>query len=121
MTGSPDTTAPGTAVEYSGVYGGDGYYKSPVTLTFTGKDADDASDTLRTYVSVNGGPTEERNSVTLNGDGTYNVAYYSIDPAGNREYTEHQVVHIDRTPPALLAYAQPTVLWPPTTNSCLSP
>lgn len=112
LSGAGDTTAPTTSVQLSG-NGENGYYTTPVTLNFTANDPDDASDTLATYYSINGGGIQARNSATLTADGTYNVDYWSVDPAGNREMTERQGVRIDRTPPSISEFADPNVLWPP--------
>jgi hypothetical protein len=113
LSGAGDTTAPGTYVQFSGTLGNHDIYTSPVTLTFTGHDPDDASNTLTTYVTVNGGPVAAENSLTLTNDGAYTVDYWSVDPAGNREETEHQYIRIDTTPPSVSAYANPDILWPP--------
>jgi hypothetical protein len=84
-----------------------------VTLTFSAQDPDDASDTLTTYARVNDGALQTGNTVRLPGDGTYDVKYWSVDPAGNREMTEQQIVRIDRTSPSVSVVANPNVLWPP--------
>jgi hypothetical protein len=112
LSGAGDTTPPITDAQISGTAGSNGYYVSPVKLTFTAQDPDDAPNTLVTTVLVNG-VAQSDNPITLGADGTYNVAYWSVDPAGNREVTEQQVVHIDRTAPSISASANPNVLWPP--------
>ncbi len=84
-----------------------------MTLTFTPSEAGYTPNQLTTYYRVNGGPLMQGNSVTLYGDGYYTVAYVSADPTGRCGSAEGVSVGIDRTPPAIVAYANPTTLWPP--------
>jgi hypothetical protein len=97
----------------SGVPGLNGYYRSPVTLTFTASDPGYAPSQLTTYYRINGGPLTRGNSVTLSGDGFYTVAYVSAEPSGYAGAAAGVFIAIDRTPPTIVSYTSPTTLWPP--------
>jgi hypothetical protein len=101
----------------AGIPGANGYFRSPVTLTFTPYEAGYATNQLTTFYRVNNGPLIQGNSVTLSGDGFYNVAYVSADPAGHYGAASDQFIAIDRTPPTVVAFVNPTTLWPPNHKS----
>lgn len=113
MSGPGDTTAPVTFAAVTGTAGFNGFYRSPVTVSLAPYDVDDAQSTLKTYYSINGGPITPGRTVPLTANGTYRVAYVSVDPAGNIGPVGLKVVKIDRTPPLVTASANPSTLWPP--------
>ena len=107
------STAPVTFEGIAGTPGLGGYFRSPVTLTFTPYEAGYQTNQLTTYYRVNGGPLMQGNSVTLSADGYYEVTYVSADPAGRYGAAAGQFIAIDRTPPTVTAFANPSTLWPP--------
>lgn len=106
-------TAPVTFEGIAGTPGANGYFRSAVTLTFTPYESGYATNQLTTYYRVNGGPLIQGNSVTLGADGYYSVAYVSADPAGHYGAASAQFIAIDRTPPTITSFANPSTLWPP--------
>ncbi len=106
-------TGPVTLESIAGTAGTSGYFRSPVTLTFTPYEAGYMTSQLSTYYRVDNGPLVRGNSVTLTGDGFHNVAYVSFDPAGRHGVPADQFIAIDRTPPTVTAFASPSTLWPP--------
>ena len=65
-----------------------------MTLTFTPFEAGFTTNQLTTFYRINDGPLIQGNSVTLSGNGFYNVAYVSADPTGHRR--RGRSVHRDR-------------------------
>jgi hypothetical protein len=106
-------TAPVTFESIAGIPGANGYFRSPVTLTFTPFEAGYTTNQLTTYYRVNNGPLIQGNSVTLTRDGFYNVAYVSADSAGHFGAASDQFIAIDRTPPTVTEFVNPSTLWPP--------
>src|SRR5690242_13445165 len=82
-----EMTAPTTTANAVGSLGSNGYYTSPVTIQFSATDPDDPSASLTTKFRVNNGALTVGSSVTLTGDGVYDIDYSSQDPAGNVEAT----------------------------------
>jgi len=108
-----DMTAPTTTATPVGTLGSNGYYTSPVSVNLSATDVDDVASALSTEFRVNDGPLTTGKTINLTADGSYNVQYFSMDPAGNVEATHTLVVKIDQTPPDLSVMASPTSLWPP--------
>lgn len=106
-------TVPVTFDHIAGVPGADGFFRSPVTLTFTPFESGFTSSQLTTFFRVNNGPLVQGKSVTLAADGFYSVSFVSADPAGRFGSASSQFIAIDRTPPTVVAFASPTSLWPP--------
>lgn len=88
-----DETAPVTT---SGLQ--DGWYQEQ-ELTVTLKATDDLSGVAKTYYSVNGQPFVEGVSFLLEGEGVHEVAWYSVDFAGNVEAVNQATVRMDAQPP----------------------
>jgi hypothetical protein len=109
-----DMTPPTTTASVSGTAGSNGFYVSLVTVNLTATDQDDPPSSLTTEYSLNNGASfTQGNTVSLTGDGTFNVEYFSTDPAGNVEATHTLVVRVDQTPPVTTVTANPNSLWPP--------
>jgi hypothetical protein len=115
LSGPGATTAPTTiASVISGHLGTNNFYTTPVTIKLAATDPDDASSTLTTIFSVNGGAFVQGNAVTISQNGTDTLSYFSKDPTGNTETTKTFTVNIDTTVPVVtIATVNPTVLWPP--------
>ncbi len=92
-----DATPPETELRFSGDLGNASWWRSPVTVTFAVSDL--LSGPRTTFVSVNGGPWEERTAVVLAEDGKHTLRYYSVDQAGNVEDIRRETVRIDTQPP----------------------
>ena len=80
-----------------------GWVNSSVDVTLTPHDALSGVDaTFYVVDSTDPVPTYTKGTtVTLTGDGTHDVAYYSVDKAGNVETTKHVTVQIDKTKPTI--------------------
>ncbi|TLS51812.1 hypothetical protein FE782_12935 [Paenibacillus antri] len=94
----PDETPPSTEAVVEGTEGTNGWYVSDATVTLQA--ADDRSGAERTYYSVDGGPEEQGNQVTIASEGTHTISYYSVDRAGNVEEKRELTVKLDKTKPS---------------------
>jgi hypothetical protein len=61
------------------------------------------SGVAKIYYSVNGSDYQEGTSVTIEEEGTNEVAYYSVDHAGNKEAVQTAFVKVDRTAPSTVS------------------
>lgn len=101
----PVTTATG---------GGYNWYNANVISSFSATDS--CSGVKAIHYTVNGTETVvsgDSASLTLTTDGIFNIAYYSIDNAGNAESPNNITVKIDKTPPVLNLSTDTNTLWPP--------
>jgi flagellar hook assembly protein FlgD len=99
-----DSTRPTTGVvTMTGTPGGAGWYRSPVTLGFAG--ADSLSGLAGFRYTVNGGPSTFTSTpaATLSASGTYNVAYWAVDRAGNPAVSQSVAFKMDVRPPVSAA------------------
>jgi hypothetical protein len=95
-----DTTPPVTTISFSPKYpnGDNGWYTSYVVTVFL--EASDMYGVNTTYYSINSGPwLIYENPFLLSEDNVNNIAYYSVDDAGNNEFPKNATVKLDRTPP----------------------
>ncbi|MFQ6060235.1 MAG: OmpL47-type beta-barrel domain-containing protein, partial [Thermoplasmata archaeon] len=88
-----DTESPSTIAE--GPFGWSTV--SPVVVVFNASDTGSGIHT--TYFQVDGGPWNTGTNVSVSGDGTHTVSFYSTDSAGNQEVTKTVTVMIDATAP----------------------
>ena len=65
-----------------------------VTLTLSG--TDDRSGVAATYYSVDGSAPQVGTAVTVSADGVNDVAYWSVDRAGNVETPKHDTIRVDK-------------------------
>ncbi|MGZ3583056.1 MAG: OmpL47-type beta-barrel domain-containing protein [Ktedonobacterales bacterium] len=100
-----DSTAPTTTASLAGTLGSNGWYRGPVTVTLQAKDDDDASSTLLTNYSIDGGTTwlayNSKSPLTFDTDGQLTLQFYSVDQAANPEATHSVPIKIDQTAPVL--------------------
>jgi len=94
--GGGDTIPPETSASLSGTVGNNGWHVSPVSGVLS---ASDNEGVAGTFYQVNAGSTVEANSFSLNGDGIYEVCYWSVDVNGNVESARCVEIKIDQTPP----------------------
>jgi predicted outer membrane repeat protein len=101
LTFKIDNTAPVTTAVSSGQAYADqhaGWNNTDVTISLSATDPDDS--VARTEYSINGASwTTYTAPFTLSQEGTYTVAYRSVDSAGNVEAAHSLTVNIDKTPP----------------------
>jgi large repetitive protein len=87
-----DKTKPETASDLV-----DGWATSDVLVNLTS--TDELSGVGSTFYSLNGSEFAEGTVFTVSGDGIHQIAFYSIDNAGNIEETQTQTVKIDSEAP----------------------
>ncbi len=92
-----DATPPATAYVIEGSQGQDGWYTSPLTVKLVVNDA--ASGAAATYYRVNNGAWQTGTQFQLASDGTYTIAFYSVDAAGNVETSYPVQVKLDSAAP----------------------
>jgi PKD repeat protein len=92
---APTTTLTSAPARPNGQHG---WWVTAVTITLAAKD--DMSGVNATYYTINYATQQEYTGpFSLTGSGTYNVSYYSIDNAGNRESRHSRTFRIDRHAP----------------------
>ncbi len=109
---SIDKTKPTTAATPDRAANANGWYNAPVAVTLNG--TDNLSGIAKTTYSIDGGAVAPYTApVTVSGDGTHTVSYFSTDKAGNIEDTKTLTVKIDATAPKITAVVTPASIWPP--------
>ncbi|PLT32610.1 OmpL47-type beta-barrel domain-containing protein [Bacillus sp. V5-8f] len=73
--------------------------KEDVTVILTANDTH--SGVAQTFYSVNGSDYQEGTSFTVEKEGVNQIAYYSMDEAGNKEEVKTSEVKIDKTSPSI--------------------
>lgn len=108
-TAPPDFVPPQTTVQTSGVHSNTGWYRSPVSVTFTMTDNFGAGVTAYQLDNAPGWTDREYYypPVVITDDGVHTLAYASTDRLHNTEAPQTTQIRIDRTPPqaAVLAVA----------------
>jgi hypothetical protein len=95
-----DTTPPTTTISFEGTVGNNGWYVSPVFISFNATDSQ--SGVTTTFYNID-------NSVwmtytapfVISTDGNHTVSYYSLDKVGNIETSKTTNLKIDQTKPAI--------------------
>ncbi|MDH7486324.1 MAG: hypothetical protein QHJ81_08595, partial [Anaerolineae bacterium] len=102
-----DATPPTTTLVISGSMGWNGWYTSPLTLTFDVRDALSGAASAR--YRVDGGPWQTGWQTVVTGEDKHVVEYYGLDAAGNQEMARTATLRMD-----LRAPDPPTsvVVWP---------
>ncbi len=77
------------------------------SVTFTLHANDTLSGVDATHYTIDGGATQTGDTVTVNGDGVHQVAYWSVDNAGNVETANTATVKIDTTAPTITVSQTP--------------
>ena len=105
-----DTTSPTITVNADGTLGMNGFYTSPVTITFTAddpmKEGEVSSGVASTTYSFDRGITWNTYSTTspllITAQGTTTIQYYSLDNNGNQEKTKTLTFTIDTISPVVV-------------------
>jgi large repetitive protein len=74
-----------------------GWVQDEVQVTLTA--SDELSGVEKTFYSINGSGFTEGKAFTVTEEGNYQISYYSIDQAGNKEEVKTEEVKIDKTAP----------------------
>lgn len=82
-----------------------GWVNRDVVVTLRAEDAE--SDVLSTYFTMNGGPEQTGEVITLTEEGTHTITYWSVDESGNTEEPHTVQVNIDKTAPVTTASQTP--------------
>ncbi len=77
------------------------------SVTFTLHATDALSGVDVTHYTIDGGPTQSGGTVTVSGDGTHQVDYWSVDNAGNVETANTATVKIDTQAPTITVSQSP--------------
>jgi hypothetical protein len=102
-----DRTAPITTASVDEPAFAPDWYGGNVKVTLTGHDS--LSGIAHTYYRIDGGEQQEGTQLTLEGDGSHTVRYWSEDMAGNveDEQASSLTVEIDATAPSIDAVVPP--------------
>lgn len=93
-----DATGPTTEFDTNATKSDYGWYDSDVAVNLSAEDA--TSGVSETRYRVDGGNwTTYEGNLTVTGDGTHTVEFYSVDRAGNVETNQTRTVSIDTTKP----------------------
>ena len=92
-----DATPPVTQLAIAGEAGENGWYTSPVTVTFLPDDA--LSGAAMTQVSIDGSDYITATSLSLDSQDKHVLRYFSRDHAGNQESTRLATIRIDYEAP----------------------
>jgi large repetitive protein len=84
------------------------WQRSDVVLDVTA--TDNLSGVKATYFTVNGGPTQAGNKISLTADGSYTLSFWSTDYAGNEGVHGTASVKIDQTAPTISHTIKPDPL-----------
>ncbi|HTR38267.1 MAG TPA: SBBP repeat-containing protein [Bryobacteraceae bacterium] len=104
--GSVVSTGPVTAASLSGPAGNNGWSVGPVTVTLNATAG--SSPVSATYYKVDNGAYQAYGApFQITGDGIHQLAYYSVDTAGNQETPHGQTMKIDSSPPVSHVAALP--------------
>ncbi|MGQ9779050.1 MAG: NHL domain-containing protein [Bacillota bacterium] len=98
-----DTTPPVTRHDYEH---GDAWVNKPVVIHLTA--TDEGSGVAATYYRINGGPVQGGTEIAITQDGVYEIAYWSVDNAGNTEEAKTVTVKLDATPPVITPTVTPS-------------
>lgn len=95
-----DTTPPTTTATETPAPNGSGWHNTPFTLTLSATDGESGVASTEYQIDEQGwqsygGP------IAFDQDGIYEVAYRSVDVAGNQESTQHLTVRLDQAPPTV--------------------
>ena len=98
---SVSASAPYTTATLSGTTGQNGFYRSPVTVTLTGTDPQDATGVAATFYRIDSGPQQTYTGpFTVSGDFNHLVTFYSVGHGGLAESPNSGVTFsIDATQP----------------------
>ncbi|MDQ1732183.1 MAG: large repetitive protein [Pseudonocardiales bacterium] len=80
-----------------------GWQNSTVTVTLSG--TDNLSGLAATYYAVDGGAPQAGTTVSVSTEGTHQVAYWSVDNAGNTETASTITVLVDKSAPIITGKA----------------
>jgi hypothetical protein len=107
-----DKTAPKTTAVFGGTRGSNGWYTGSVSVSLLASDANGSlavSGVTQTLYSLDDSPfiAYPGRGISISGDGTHTLAFYSTDGAGNIENqnsaSNNLTVNIDSTPPRTTA------------------
>jgi hypothetical protein len=103
-----DTAPPVTTASIAGTPGNNGWFRSAVSVSLEATDG--GAGVLGSFVGVDGAaPVAYTGPVAIVADGLHNVAFYSVDAAGNVEPTNTITLRIDTTAPVITPPAAITV------------
>ncbi len=110
-----DTTKPSTVLVPARAANGNGWYNSPVDISFTANDATSGMDHTSYKLVVNGvegsWQTYTGSPVTISAEDTTVVKYYSVDVAGNTEDEKSYTIRIDSGLPTIVVNPTPSASW----------
>ena len=93
-----DGTPPVTQASVSGIGGGGGWYRSPVTVSLMSTDA--LSGVAGTWYTLDAGvPHVYNGSFVISAEGLHTILYDAVDRVGNREPVQTLTLGVDTTPP----------------------
>ncbi len=101
-----DNAGPTMQNAVTGTPGNSVYFRSAIQMSLTATDNASGSGVANSYYRIDGGPTQSYTvPFTVSGDGTHPVDFWSVDMAGNSNYSYTVMIRIDATAPLTQAAA----------------
>src|SRR3989344_3387747 len=109
-----DTTAPTTTAALNGQEGEQSWYKSDVEVSLNAQDNTDGLGVDYTLYKKDEEDWQDYNTpLNITQEGHHKVSFYSVDKDGNIEAVKTIEFDIDKTPPEISIWTEPSIIWPP--------
>ena len=111
-----DLIPPITTVDLQGIKGQENWFRSDVSLSLTATDGtneDSAGIDYTLYKKDDDDWQDYNTPLNITQEGHHKVSFYSVDKDGNIEAVKTIEFDIDKTPPEISIWTEPSIIWPP--------